>query len=50
MAKTVKKTEVKKPTVKIEVTLSLDELYNKFFTAVSIQAKEKYHNLIKNLL
>jgi hypothetical protein len=48
MAKTVKKIEVKKPTVKINI--SLDDLYIKFYTAETIEAKIKYHNQIKNLL
>lgn len=41
MAKTVKK-----PTVKIEVKVSLKDLYLKFYTATSIDAKEKIKNLI----
>jgi hypothetical protein len=41
MAKTVKK-----PTVKIEVKLSLKDLYLKFYTASSIDDKEKIKNLI----
>lgn len=48
MAKTVKKTEAKKPAVKVNI--SLDDLYIKFYTADTIEAKIKYHNLIKNLL
>jgi len=41
MAKTVKKTAVK-----IEVKLSLKDLYFNFHTATSIDEKEKFYNLI----
>jgi hypothetical protein len=45
MAKTVKK-----PTVKIEVKLSLEKLYLNFHTATTIDDKQKIYNLIlKNL-
>lgn len=50
MAKTTKKTEAKKPTIKIDVNLSIDELYINFFSATTKELKTKYHNLIKNLL
>jgi hypothetical protein len=50
MAKTVKKTETKKPTVKIEVNLSIDELYKKFYSSTTIEDKLKYKKLIINLL
>jgi hypothetical protein len=41
MAKTVKK-----PKVEIEVKISLKDLYLKFYTASSINDKEKIKNLI----
>lgn len=50
MAKTIKKTEVKKPKTELKVNLSIDELYIKFHSAETMELKIKYHNLIKNLL
>jgi hypothetical protein len=41
MAKTVKKTKVE-----IEVKINIKDLYLKFFTATSIDEKEKIKNLI----
>jgi hypothetical protein len=54
MAKTVKKTEAKKPAVKIVkinlANLTLDELYTQYHTAETVEAKENYYNIIKTKL
>ena len=50
MAKIVKKTEVKKPLLKVEVNLSIDELYIKYFKAKTLDAKLKCYNAINKIL